>query len=740
MFLQWRNEEDYAKNVSIVTLAMAGLTIIMIDHKSKSRQKRLAAALTQGFWKFIPKQVNDIKQKKLTWMKLFLGGLMIACTVMTITVRYLKVIRAVAISATVLIGWVTFLYYALLEVDESSSSKRKKTNTPEEESTGWKRKLRESSDLSDRRLPVTIVTGFLGSGKTTLVKKVLDNTVGIKVLVIENEIGTEGIDHELLLQHTDKEEIILMNNGCVCCTVRKDLIKTFHTMFDDDSFSQLDWILIETTGLADPGPLIQTLYMDQKCSAYLRLDSVLTVVDAKHLPLHLNTKNKEQNNDKNENKNKNISNKNNENIILSKDKTVFMNNTKINDKKVEILGNGVHGGIPEAIRQITFSDRILLNKIDLVTEEDLLHIKVAVRTYNPSAQIICCKYSNVPVEDILNIRAFDPSRNVALITGTENISIENKSDSDNIDDDVNDNSNNSHDNNSNDNDNNNHNSNDNNNNNDDNNNNNDNYNNNNNNDKNNDDGNNNNNNDNNYNDNNNDDDSNNYYNTKKIDADSDGNQIINKSNNDNSKEIESMNKNDKTKRKIEKPINVAQTGFIQYDKNGKILPSNIRIRRENSETQSIENTDPNAVSTVSLVTDKSLDLDMFNIWVSSLLRINGANIYRLKGILNMNGYDNQFVVQGVHMIFDGQMGPKWVDSKTPTQQKKNEKNKKIENSNIGEIKKNGNLKKNEIVENNLFVKTVGRKSRLVLIGVGLNSRVLRAGFLSCEYQEDDDKE
>ena len=240
MFLQWRNSEDYAKNASIIVLAMAGLTIIMIDHQSKSRQKRLAAALTQGFWKFTPKQVGDVKQKKLNWMKLFLGGLMIACTVLTITVRYLKVVRAISVSATILIGWVTFLSYSLLEVEDSPSSRNKRNVISEEESTGWKSKLRESSELSDRRLPVTVVTGFLGSGKTTLIKRVLDNTVGIKVLVIENEIGAEGIDHELLLQHTDKEEIILMNNGCVCCTVRKDLIKTFHTMFADDSFSKLD--------------------------------------------------------------------------------------------------------------------------------------------------------------------------------------------------------------------------------------------------------------------------------------------------------------------------------------------------------------------------------------------------------------------------------------------------------------------------------------------------------------------
>lgn len=86
-------------------------------------------------------------------------------------------------------------------------------------------------------------------GKTTLVKEILNNTKGIKILVIENEIGVEGIDHDLLMQHTTKEEIILMNNGCICCTVRKDLLDTFHRLFKNQSFAMLDWIVIETTGI-----------------------------------------------------------------------------------------------------------------------------------------------------------------------------------------------------------------------------------------------------------------------------------------------------------------------------------------------------------------------------------------------------------------------------------------------------------------------------------------------------------
>jgi G3E family GTPase len=105
--------------------------------------------------------------------------------------------------------------------------------------------------------------------------------------VVENEIGQEGIDHELLLQQTQKENIILMNNGCVCCTVRGDLITTFHELFKSDSFSKIDWIVIETTGLADPAPVIQSLYMDKQCSKCMRLDGVITVVDSKHVKGHI---------------------------------------------------------------------------------------------------------------------------------------------------------------------------------------------------------------------------------------------------------------------------------------------------------------------------------------------------------------------------------------------------------------------------------------------------------------------
>mmetsp|Transcript_28503 Transcript_28503/g.31137 ORF Transcript_28503/g.31137 Transcript_28503/m.31137 type:complete len:426 (-) Transcript_28503:950-2227(-) len=224
------------------------------------------------------------------------------------------------------------------------------------------------------KLRVTIVTGYLGSGKTTLVKRILHNTVGMKVLVIENEIGAEGIDHDLLLQSTDKENIVLLNNGCICCTVRSDLLSTFQMLFQNKAFSKLDWIIIETTGLADPAPLIQSFYMDSECQKKLVIDGIVTVVDVKHLPLHLTSENGKSR-------------------------------------------KGAHGEISEAIKQISYADRILLNKTDLITADELTALKRSVLNLNPTAVIFECTNAHVNIKELLNIQAFDPSKFTALNYG-----------------------------------------------------------------------------------------------------------------------------------------------------------------------------------------------------------------------------------------------------------------------------------------------------------------------------------
>ena len=579
MFLKWSTDEDCATSAAIILLTLAGLTIIMIDHQTKARQKRLAATLTQGFWKFTPTQVDDWKQRKLNWMKLLLAGMMLSCTVMSITVKYLKVTKALVLCTTIFIGWVTFLTAALAK----KPTKVKVTADTDVDTSGWKAKLKGSVSTEDKRLPVTIVTGFLGSGKTTLVKKVLDNTAGIRVLVIENEVGAEGIDHDLLLQHTGKEEIILMNNGCICCTVRKDLIKTFHDMFADPSFSKLDWVLIETTGLADPAPLIQSLYMDVECSKYLRLDCVLTVVDAKHLSYHIG--NKEGDSD----------------VDGSKSKGDNLSGARTG------VRTGVHGGIPEAAMQIIFSDRIILNKVDLVSDDDLNATEDVIRSLNHTAQIIRCEYSNVPVQDLLNIRAFDPTRNSALIS----------------------------------------------------------------------------------------------------------------SNSSKDKNKESVKDSNSFSGQVDRNDvkNVAKGGFIRYDGDGKIISSKIKLGVGSSDSN-----DPNIVSTISLVTTKPLNLDIFNLWIAALLRIEGANIFRLKGILNMYGYDNQFVVQGVHMIFDGEVGPPWNDTDSHGKAAVSDHTHAAEEHSDSHSHSNGS-----------------RRSRLVLIGRGLNATSLNAAFLGCEHVIEEDE-
>ncbi len=169
--------------------------------------------------------------------------------------------------------------------------------------------------------------------------------------------------------------------------MRKDLLTTFHTIMSNDTFSKLDWIIIETTGLADPAPVIQTLYMDVECQRRMRIDSVITVVDAKHIQVHINT----------------------------------LNNLPAGDS------SGAHGGIPEAVLQISMADRVLLNKIDLVADEiELKTIQSTISSINPSALIFPTLKCNIPLDKLLNIKAFDPIKNDALLR-PENLSRPEKS-------------------------------------------------------------------------------------------------------------------------------------------------------------------------------------------------------------------------------------------------------------------------------------------------------------------------
>ena len=214
------------------------------------------------------------------------------------------------------------------------------------------------------KIPVTVLTGFLGSGKTTLLNYILSQNHGKKIAVIENEFGEVGVDDELVDKKFFKEEeIIEMNNGCICCTVRGDLIKTLNNLHKKKE--KFDYVLIETTGLADPAPVAQTFFVDEEISTNYYLDAIITLVDAKHFEQHLD------------------------------------------EKKEEGVEN-------EAREQIAFADKILLNKTDLVTKEYLEHIKTRIKEINSQVEIIETLNSIIDLDKILNILAFDLSSVLVL--------------------------------------------------------------------------------------------------------------------------------------------------------------------------------------------------------------------------------------------------------------------------------------------------------------------------------------
>ena len=312
--------------------------------------------------------------------------------------------------------------------------------------------------------PVTILTGYLGAGKTTLLNRVLTEPHGRKYAVIVNEFGEIGIDNELVV--TSDEEVFEMNNGCICCTVRGDLIRIIgNLMKRKDKF---DAILIETTGLADPAPVAQTFFVDEDVRERASLDSIITVVDAKNFLQRLTDSH-------------------------------------------------------EAAEQVAFADVILLNKIDLVTSDEVAAVEARIRSLNPMATIRRSDHCNVPVDELLDRGSFDLNRILEI-----------------------------------------------------------------------------------------------------------------------------------------------EPGFLGED----------------------DHEHDQAISSVSLVTDRPLDRTRFNLWISALLATRGTDILRTKGIMSFRDDQNRYVFQAVHMLMDGAVGRPWKEDEQ-------------------------------------------RVSKLVLIGRSLDQQALRAAFEAC---------
>jgi G3E family GTPase len=207
--------------------------------------------------------------------------------------------------------------------------------------------------MTTQHVPVTILTGFLGAGKTTLLNRILKEQHGHRIAVIENEFGEEGIDNDLLLQERE-EQIVEMNNGCICCTVRGDLVRILNDLRQRRASGELafDRVIIETTGLADPGPVAQTFFLDDEIADAFLLDAVITVVDARH------------------------------------------GSQQLDEHK-------------EAVEQVGFADRILMSKVDITPEADREKLRQRLVRINPRAPIRPVNFGDADIADILDIRGFN---------------------------------------------------------------------------------------------------------------------------------------------------------------------------------------------------------------------------------------------------------------------------------------------------------------------------------------------
>lgn len=209
--------------------------------------------------------------------------------------------------------------------------------------------------MNNQKIPVTILTGFLGSRKTTLLNRILSENHGKKIAVIENEFGEVGVDNELVIGAD--EEIFEMNNGCICCTVRGDLIRILTRLTKRKD--KLDMILVETTGMANPAPVAQTFWVDEDLKGQFSLDAIITMVDAKHVHLHINDSD-------------------------------------------------------ECKEQIAFADIVILNKLDLISADEAKQIQTTIRSMNAMCEIYPTTDATVDLKKILNVQAFNLDKKMEL--------------------------------------------------------------------------------------------------------------------------------------------------------------------------------------------------------------------------------------------------------------------------------------------------------------------------------------